>query len=271
MKSDVKKYELCILIPCYNNIEGLKKSLKSIVYDKGNYLIVVVDDGSREEVTNEILLTTNQDLSIHIIRLPVNKGITVALNTGLQWMQDNIACDYIARLDCGDVCDQRRFYKQIEFIRENPDVYLLGSWCYFEDSEKKIRYKHRAPEQHDEIINALYFRNIFIHPTILLRFDVLKLVGLYPEEYPHAEDYAWFWKIATQVKTHVIPLYLVVSEINRRGISRANRQKQLQSRLAVLKEFGYKFALRKLGILKIRLLMIIPYPLVLYIKRVISF
>ena len=55
MKSEVKKYELCILIPCYNNIDGLKKSLKSIVYDIGNYLIVVVDDGSREEITKECI------------------------------------------------------------------------------------------------------------------------------------------------------------------------------------------------------------------------
>ena len=270
MNPGKRKYDLCVLIPCYNNIAGLKKSLKSIVYDKGNYLIVVTDDGSREEITGDQLFADNETLPIQIIRLPSNKGITVALNTGLQWITENIDCNYIARLDCGDVCDPQRFYKQIEFLRVNPDVFLLGSWCYFEDAEKKIRYKHRAPENHKEILKALYFRNVFIHPTIIVRAEVIKDIGLYPAEYPHAEDYAWFWNIAMRFNTCIMPLYLVVSEINTSGISQSNRLKQLRSRLAVLKKFGYKFALRKLGILKIRLLMLIPYPLVLSVKRVIS-
>jgi len=266
-----KKYELCVLIPCYNNVAGLRKSLKSIIYDKGKYLIVITDDGSKDEIKREQLFQNNEGLPIHIIRLPTNKGITIALNSALEWITENITCDYIARLDCGDVCDPQRFYKQIEFLRVNPDIYLLGSWCYFEDVEKKIRYKHRAPEHHNEILKALYFRNVFIHPTIIAKSEVVKEVGLYPEEYPFAEDYAWFWKIANKFNTCIIPMYLVVSEINRTGISRSNRLKQLQSRMAVLKKFGYKFALRKLGILKIRLLMLIPYPFILFVKRVISF
>lgn len=271
MNPPERKYELCVLIPCYNNVAGLKKSLSSIVYDKGKYLIVITDDGSKEEIKTEHLVQENKEQPVHIIRLPSNRGITIALNTGLRWITENITCDFIARLDCGDVCDPQRFYKQIEFLRVNPDVYLLGSWCYFEDFEKKIRYKHRTPENHKEILKALYFRNVFIHPTVIFRTNILKEVGLYPEEYPHAEDYAWFWSIANRYNTGIMPMYLVVSELNTKGISQSNRVKQLHSRLAVLKKFGYKFALRKLGILKIRLLMKIPYPFVLFIKRVISF
>ncbi len=266
-----EKYELCVLIPCFNNVAGLKKSLDSIVYDKNKYLIVVTDDGSREEIKKEQLFGGQKELPVHIIRLSANRGITIALNTGLQWIIENIECDYIARLDCGDLCDPLRFYKQIEFLSVNTEVCLLGSWCYFEDYKKKIRYKHRAPESHKGILKALYFRNVFIHPTIVIRAKILQRVGLYPEEFPHAEDYAWFWSIANRYICGIIPMYLVVSELNIKGISQSNRDKQLHSRLAVLKKFGYKFALRKLGVLKIRLLMLIPYPFVLFVKRVISF
>ncbi len=271
MNSGGKKYELCILIPCYNNIAGLKKSLSSIRYDKGKYLIVITDDGSKEEIKEQQLFQNNELLPVRIIRLSSNKGITIALNTGLRWITENINCDYIARLDCGDTCDPQRFYQQIEYLRVNSDIYLLGSWCYFENAEKKIRYKHRAPTHHNEILKALYFRNVFIHPTVIIRSEVVKEVGLYPQEFPYAEDYAWFWKIANRFKTSIMPMYLVVSEISSKGISHSNRFKQLESRLAVLKKFGYKFALRKLGVLKIRLLMAIPYPFILFIKRVISF
>ncbi|MES1220761.1 MAG: glycosyltransferase, partial [Bacteroidota bacterium] len=249
MNTQGRYYELCVLIPCFNNLQGLKKSIESIFYDKGKYLIVVVDDGSSEIISNETVSGRNsKEAPVHIIRLQQNKGIAVALNTGLQWIMDTVNCDYIARLDCGDTCDASRFYKQVEHLRVNTDTLLLGSWCYFQNQDKNIRYKHRTPVKHESIINSLYFRNVFIHPTIIIRRCVLKEVGLYPENYPHAEDYAWFWQIANHGKTAILPLYLVVCELNMAGISYKNRRLQLQNRIAILKQFGHKFALRQLAI-----------------------
>jgi glycosyltransferase involved in cell wall biosynthesis len=271
MDTPGKYYELCILIPCYNNLSGLKKSLKSIVYEREKYLIVIVDDGSSEVINKRSLSeNSNDELPVHIIRLPKNKGITFALNTGLQWIRNSITCDYIARLDCGDICNEERFYKQIEHLSVNTDVVLLGSWCYFQNQEKSVIFKHKAPIDHESIVSGLYFKNVFIHPTIVIRFSVLEHIGLYPENYPHAEDYAWFWKIANHGKTAILPLYLVVCEINITGISYVNREEQLNSRMKIIKEFGHKFAFRQLAIIKTWFLMKIPYSIILNIKRLIS-
>ncbi len=267
-----KYCELCVLIPCYGNLHGLKKSLQSISYHKGKYLIVIVDDGNEEPINEQALPQNNDEpLPLHIIRLPQNKGITSALNTGLQWIIDTIKCTYIARLDCGDLCDPERFYKQINYLRVNPDVFMLGSWCYCQDMKTTIKYNHKTPEHHREIRKAMYFRNVFIHPTVILRYEVLDKAGLYPESYPHAEDYAWFWKIVNQVKTAIIPLYLVTCEINTHGISQSNRDLQLRSRMIIVKEFGRNFALKQSGILKIKILMKIPYSFILYVKKLMSF
>jgi glycosyltransferase involved in cell wall biosynthesis len=270
MNTPATYYELCILIPCYNNLPGLKKSLKSIVYERGKYLIVIVDDGSNEVIHKTSLSENNQDeFPLHIIRLPQNRGITIALNTGLQWIKNSIICEYIARLDCGDTCSDDRFYKQCEHLSVNTDVLLLGSWCYFQNQEKSIKFRHKAPTDHRSIANGLYFRNVFIHPTIIIRFRVLEQVGLYPENYPHAEDYAWFWKIVNHGKTAILPLYLVVCELNMTGISYVNREKQLKSRMEIIKKFGHKFAFRELAIIKTWLLMKIPYSIILRIKKLI--
>ena len=53
--------DFCLLIPCYNNYEGLVLSLKSVVYPTDNFLIVVIDDGSKEGVTLERI---NQGIGI---------------------------------------------------------------------------------------------------------------------------------------------------------------------------------------------------------------
>ena len=128
-----KYYELCILIPCYKNLQGLKRSMESISYHKGKYLIVVVDDGNEEAIDEERLRQDN--VPVRVVRLPQNKGITTALNTGLQWIIDTITCSYIARLDCGDVCDPERFYKQIGYLSINTDVSMIGSGCYLQDMQ----------------------------------------------------------------------------------------------------------------------------------------
>ena len=243
--------------------------MESISYHKGKYLIVVVDDGNEEAIDEERLRQDN--VPVRVVRLPQNKGITTALNTGLQWIIDTITCSYIARLDCGDVCDPERFYKQIGYLSINTDISMIGSWCYFQDSGKKIKYNYKTPVHHREIQKAMYFRNVFIHPTVVLRYEVLDKAGLYPESYPHAEDYAWFWKIVNRVKTALIPLYLVTCEINTDGISQTNRNLQLRSRMIIVKEFGLNFALKQLGILKIKILMKIPYPFILQVKKLMSF
>ncbi|MGC4035410.1 MAG: glycosyltransferase [Chitinophagaceae bacterium] len=263
-------FELCILIPCYNNIAGLKKSLKSIQYDQGKYLIIIVDDGSKEIINSESIGASDLSAPVHIIRLEMNQGITIALNTGLHWLKDSIKCRYIARLDCGDVCDATRFYKQIDFLGRNPNIMLIGSWCYFINQEKRIKFSYKTPVDHEAIERALYFRNVFIHPTIIVRRIVLEKIGLYPEEYPHAEDYAWFWKIANTMKTAMLPSFLVTCEFNVKGISYENRTEQLRSRMAIVRKFGHKFALRELAIIKIWFLMKIPYSIILKIKTLMS-
>jgi hypothetical protein len=91
--------------------------------------------------------------------------------------------------------------------------------------------------------------------------------GLYPDTYPDAEDYGFFYQLLQTGESAVIPEYLVTTEINHKGISLSSRKKQLNSRIKVVKEYGRNRVLRYLGVFKLRLLLIIPYNLVFTIKR----
>ena len=113
----------------------------------------------------------------------------------------------------------------------------------------------------------MYFRNVFIHPTVIFRFDLVQKLGFYPTGYPHAEDYALFWELLNSAQTAILPSYLVVCELNREGISSSNRIKQLRSRQVIVRKFGHTFALKMLGIAKISILMKVPYSFVLSVKK----
>src|SRR5688500_5262867 len=116
--------EICILIPCYNNPEGLAASLKSIHPGGSSCLAVVVDDGSREPVR----LPEGLPVPVQLLRLEQNRGITEALNAGLRWIMAHTSARYIARLDCDDLAAPERFSRQKDFLDRHPEVGLLGSW-----------------------------------------------------------------------------------------------------------------------------------------------
>src|ERR1700712_5717417 len=118
--------DVCILIPCYNNIPGLINSINSIIYDPARFLVLVVDDGSIDAVTRTGLYKhVPPSVNIQIVRLKQNSGISKALNTGLDFIYANYPTRFIARLDCGDICDPERFYRQVDFLDNNPETDLL--------------------------------------------------------------------------------------------------------------------------------------------------
>src|SRR6266699_4844052 len=114
--SQMDEIDFCLLIPCYNNFPGLIESLKSIVYPDNNYLIVIVDDGSRQAITIEsVKAEIGGKKPIIILSNEINRGIQVGLNKGLSWIEENTTAKYIARLDCGDTCSFDRFILQVQY------------------------------------------------------------------------------------------------------------------------------------------------------------
>ncbi|OQP47191.1 hypothetical protein A4H97_06695 [Niastella yeongjuensis] len=268
MESNPKKIDFYLLIPFYNNLPGLLQSLQSMQYDADKYAVVIVDDGSAQPITLEdIYRQVPGNIRIEIIQLPCNKGITIALNTGLQWIMQQNNAHFVARLDCGDICAPERFYRQVTFLHEHPQINLVGSWCIFKDFSTNVAFRYITPTRHKKIKRGMHFRNIFIHPTVMWRFDSMKDNGQYPDTYPDAEDYGFFYQFLQKGESAIIPEYLVTTEINHKGISLNSRKKQLNSRIKVVKEYGRNRVLRYLGVLKLRLLLIIPYNLVFAIKR----
>src|SRR5262249_53992679 len=155
-----------------------------------------VDDGSTVPVTSaSIKLGIKIDFPVVVLRNEVNKGIAVALNKGLEWIEEQGMAHYVARLDCGDLCSPDRFYKQMDFVNNHHGVGLVGSWCVFEDRKKSFQYKYKTPTRHDQIKKAMHFRNAFIHPTVIFETGLLKDVGYYPTNFLHAEDYAFFYQL----------------------------------------------------------------------------
>ncbi len=257
-----------VLIPHYNNPEGLYESLSSLTE---NVDAVVVDDGSTvkfKEVQAYEKYTGKGNL--YFIQLRKNLGIESALNKGLEFILQRGSYEYVARLDCGDRNVNDRIRRQESFLDKNSDIYLIGSYVRFYDVKGKFLYNVKPPTEHKKIKKKMFLNCMFIHPSVMFRVAAVKNIGLYPKDYKAAEDYAYFFKFVKEYKTANIPEYLVDIEANPSGISVNKRKVQVANRIRLEWKYFYVGFYPLYGLLRSVVLYILPIKLISEIKKRLS-
>lgn len=156
----------------------------------------------------------------------------MALNAGLEKYASGY--DYIARLDCGDLCQRQRIERQVKFLDANQDCYLVGSWVEFTTTNGQHLFTLRHPTSYSDIKRRMFLNAAFTHPAVMFRSSVLEAVGFYPLNFPAAEDYAFFFSIISRFPAQNIPEVLVRCTVDPHGISSKKRKTQILSRIAVI-------------------------------------
>jgi glycosyltransferase involved in cell wall biosynthesis len=262
--------DFILLIPYFNDFEGLIASLKSINYPTDKFEVLVVDDGSKIPLNTDALRTEFPDITITLLTMPANAGIAKALNAGLKSLHSRNDFKYIARLDCGDICSKERFIEQVKFMNEHSEIGLLGTWCRFSDSVSGKSYLYKTKTTHNEIIREMHFKCSFIHPTVMFRKEVLDTIGYYPENYPHAEDYIFFWKILKEYKGSIIAASMVNVSANRNNISYRNRKDQFRMRKKIVSEMGSNSLYKVLGLSYLTVLGLLPAGIAYKLKQLVK-
>ena len=260
--------KVALLIPHYNNPFGLIKSLNSI--DESEEIdVYIVDDGSTEHKIKEVEINNSfkSKGSIFYIYLEYNQGIEYALNEGIDQIIKKGGYNYIARLDCGDLCLGKRFQIQQKFLNENLEFKLIGANIICTDREGNYLYTIKYPQHHENIRKKMYLNSMFSHPTVMFSVDLISKIGKYPSDFKAAEDYAFFFNIVDQYKTTNLQEVLLNYEINPEGISISKRKTQVKSRLKVIIKHYYFGFWPTYGLIRNFLLYIIPYFLILKIKK----
>lgn len=259
--------DLLLIIPYHNDHNGLIKTLRSIECERPAECLVI-DDGSDAPVdavkAGEALAA---NVKLTILRKEQNGGIVEAINHGLNFiLRERPDCKFIARIDCGDQCVNRRLDKQIAFLEANEDHGIVGTWAKFVTPFGRVQFKVTPPCSDRGIRREMKQRVGFMHPTVMYRSEVLTKSGLYPGNYLHAEDYAYFFEVLKFFKGANLHEYLTVIEYRSEGISIKNRTRQLLSRIHVIADYA-GFSLKTgFGILITTLLIVTPVPLVNFLK-----
>lgn len=230
--------KLIILIAHYNNPEGLENSLSSID-EPFEVDVLIVDDGSTIKPDYERLKENYENGKLFIEQLPENKGVGVAANYGLTKIQE-MNYELIGRLDCGDLNRKNKYKIQIDYLKKNPNVKLLGTWADVVDDSGNLLYILQHPVSHNELRKKMYINSMFVNPSVIFYTDILKTVGYYPKKYRRAaQDYAFFFKVMKHFEVRNLPESLLVYIVEDRSISTQKRKLQIKHRIQIIKENFY--------------------------------
>ena len=155
--------------------------------------IVIVEDGKLTDELNSLIktYTSRHPQLFKIVALDKNVGQGLARNAGLKHCSNNL----VALMDSDDIADKTRFEKQINYLKDHPEVDVIGSnITEFEGVPENIISKKVVPLTQDEIFRFGKWRSPINNMTVVYKKDKVMSVGGY-NTFNFGEDYLLFAKM----------------------------------------------------------------------------
>jgi glycosyltransferase involved in cell wall biosynthesis len=185
-----------VLLSVYkgDNPDYLKQSIASLLNQThSNVFIYIGVDGRVGKEIASCLENYHKLENVQIVYFETNRGLAAVLNDLIQLCAQN-EVEFMARMDADDISVPDRFEKQINFLKANEDVDIVGGSIEEIDScsvknGKKIIY----PLTHDACRRFFRYRNPVAHPAVMFRKRFFEKTKGYRNECQKREDIMlWF-------------------------------------------------------------------------------
>lgn len=209
--------QVSVIMPVYNMEMFVKEAMASILRQTfTDFEFIIVDDAS-DDSTGDII-NSCQDSRIVYCKNDRNRGNYYSRNKGLQIAQGK----YIAVMDADDIAMPDRLEKEVAYLEMYPDILAVGTKCLFlENSQCNV-----GVCSYLDIQVALLNDNCIMHPSLMVRTEVLRQLNGYDEHYYYSSDYDLVCRLALLGKVENLDEPLVQYRWHPFQISVSNREKQ---------------------------------------------
>jgi len=149
---------LSFIIPTFNNNFFITECLKSIITNKGDYEIIIIDDGSTDktELTCKKFLKNYKNIKYY---RQLNKGIGSARNLGIKYAKG----DFLYFLDSDDFISSQFISIVIKNLKKyNADILTFNCKIIYDNKKIKHPYNYLRTIRKNKIINTTKYLNLSI-------------------------------------------------------------------------------------------------------------
>jgi len=261
--------KVSVIMSVYNGMPFLEEAVKSVLGQTyKNFEFIIIDDASTDESWN--YLQKLRDKRVKITKNEKNMGLAASLNIALKRAQG----DYVARMDADDVSLPKRFQVQIEYMQLNPLVDMCGTWVDLIDKEGNVLGEKKYPTTNKAIKKSLVYYSPIVHPTLIIKSNVLRQLNGYNPKFDMAEDYELLSRAKNKFRMSNVPQKLLLWRLEEERRSRREMRKmdkiELSVKLEALRRDGLTLS-ALLGLSKKLLLTyLLPFPLKLQIAKLLK-
>jgi glycosyltransferase involved in cell wall biosynthesis len=184
-----------IVMPAYNEAEALPGTVAALDRLPDGFEILVVNDGSTDR-TGAIAGRLTSRLPVHVLHLPVNSGIGVAVQTGYRFAADRGGYEFVIQFDADGQHDPQALVALVERCRRDGLDLCVGS--RFLDPRgggfRSTALRRVGIRFFAALISALSGTRV-TDPTSGLRCAGprawRRFAEHYPEDYPEPESLFW--------------------------------------------------------------------------------
>lgn len=165
--------------------EDLKRAINSCLAQTFTdfEIIIIVNGPNFNEICQQLENWYSNEHKIKIYSTEI-RHLNFSLNLGLHYA----AGEFIARMDGDDISSIKRLDYQVSYMRNHPNIGVLGTGYSVIDSSGIALGTFKNPSSNKSIKRSLFYRNPLNHPSVLIRKKILLDAGGYMGGM-HAEDY----------------------------------------------------------------------------------
>lgn len=198
-----------VIMPVYNGEKFISDAIESILNQTfSNFELIIVNDGSTDN-TEQVISKYLNDRRITYYKNKANLGLAHSYNRALSLSKG----DYIAIMDCDDVCLPDRLKLEVDILDKYRNVYLVYSPVQFLNDKKEVFSTWGGSKGRDisrpTVFYDLYIDGNFIsNPTIMLRRNH-HLNNFYRMDMECCNDFEFILRIAHDYDIYEIERPLV--------------------------------------------------------------
>lgn len=220
-----------VVIPAYNAAWCVRKAIDSVLaQDFRDFELIVVDDGSTDDTAAVLSAYGNAIRIVH----QVNGGLSNARNTGIRESRG----EFVAFLDADDWWLPGKLGRQVELMRNRPDLGFSSTTARVEDPDGKLVNVWACAQWQGSFLVHLFGSNADVAGSgsaVVARRELFQRAGYFDESLRSLEDIDMWMRLAAVADYACLeePLTII---LKRPGSMSRNLEVMREAALKVMKK-----------------------------------
>lgn len=239
-----EKVLVSVVMSVFNTDKYVHRAIESILNQTlKNFEFIIVNDASIDKTFSITHVYEKKDKRILLINNDRNLKIAHSLNIGISYAK----ADLIARMDADDISHPERLKLQYLFLKNHPEVAIVGTNISIADENENEVWKREYPTQSKELKKVMFRYAPFAHPSVMFRKKVFEEFGGYNSDMIPCEDIDFWFKVGAKYDFGNIPKTLLRYTLSDASGSHYDVRKTellgFKIKINALKQYGYKLSI----------------------------